>query len=190
MKNIDQTLEYYKQLASRDGGFPGALLALRAEPLVSLPTGLGLPKGYVEFIQRHHVEDVSLGALELTPLPAKNIYEALRFVNGKYKSLYVSENYVHVANYEGDLVLLAKGDDMHGDCRVYFSDISTGFCSEPICLADNFVDFIVTAANLDRSGLEGNEFLTVTCTDFVRQINPTLSETGLRCWEQIWDMYS
>jgi hypothetical protein len=110
LSNFEQTLKYYRQLARRPGGFPAVLLAPREKEIAEAPTGLGLPKTYLDFARKHIVEDVSLGALDLMPFVSGDIFEALSLANGDYRNLLIGESFVHVANYEGDLILLHAAD--------------------------------------------------------------------------------
>lgn len=190
IENLEQTLEYYSQLARRPGGFPTNLLALRDEEIVVPPIGLGLPKTYLDFVRKHRVENVSLGALELMPFPAEDIFEALVLANGGHKNPLVGDNFVHIANYEGDLVLLIKGDEEHEDSRTYYLDISSGHFHEPICLANDFEDFLVVAANLDQRVLDETVANTQTFMSIVDFVATDIGSKGRECWQQIYEMYS
>ncbi|WP_189470974.1 SMI1/KNR4 family protein [Litchfieldella qijiaojingensis] len=190
LKNIHEVLEYYRALANRPSGFPATLLESRAEPLDLQSSGLGLPESYIDFVQRYKVEEVSVGMLELMPIPSDDIIETIRQLNGDQKSPYVSEQYVHVANFEGDLVLLVKGEDYHDDGRVFFRDISSGYFREPVCLANGFEDFIVIAANLDQRSLEGLDAEAEVFTDIAKIVNPALSDDGQKCWGRICEMFT
>ena len=190
LRNIDQTLEYYRKLADCPSGYPGEILEPRLKPLASVPRGLGLPQSYIDFVQKFKVENVSVGFLELEPLPAESIFEGLRLLNGDRRSPYVDGKFVHVANYEADLVLLLKGDDFHADGRVFFRDISTGFFPEPICLANNFEDFVVAVANLHKLCLDDQVSQSEPFSKIVRIICPALPNDGLKCWNEIREMCS
>jgi hypothetical protein len=190
LSNFEQTLEYYRQLARRPGGFPAVLLAPREKEIAEAPTGLGLPKTYLDFARKHIVEDVSLGALDLMPFVGGDIFEALSLANGDYRNLLIGESFVHVANYEGDLILLIKGHEMHEDSRVYYLDISSGHLREPVCLASSFEDFLVVAANLDQRSLDEQAAGSQPFLDIVDFVAPSIGPRGRECWRQIYEMYA
>lgn len=101
-------------------GFTSTLLESRTELLDLQLSGFGLPASYLNFVQHYKIEQVSIGMLELVPPPSNSLREPIQQLNGDDKSPFVEDRFVHVSNFEGDLVLLIKGRDGHEDGRVFF----------------------------------------------------------------------
>lgn len=187
LENIDQTLNYYRNLANRVGGFPAKLLAHRIDEPPEMPPMLGLPDDYISFVEAFQVENVSLGLFDLMPFQGDEISTALELANGDIKNPLISDKFLHVASYESDFILLNKGAHRHDDSRVYFLDISRGYISNPTLIAKTFMNFILSTANLDKCMIENQDVSWESMIKIIQFFNPSLSEKAKRCWRFIFE---
>lgn len=181
-KNISDVIKFFED---RPMPFPENIHVRKCALSPRLPL-LGLPRSYIEFVERIFVENVHIGNVRLGPHTG-SLSDYLIHVNeDDIKNPCIDSDFVAVATTEGDWIVVPKGSQGHNDGRVFYVDISTGFFPGPQHIADTFESFVITTSNLYEYILHEDEWDQSQFFQIASELNPGVDASGIRCWQDLF----
>lgn len=121
--------------------------------------GLFFPEDYLVLLERVQVLGVSIGQLNLWPVPygRQELLSALMDANSNPKNpwleFYKDNEIVEVARWEANIICVGRKDS-NGEGKVYLLDISSGPKLSLRSLADSFEQMMVVAGNLHEISMD------------------------------------
>ena len=174
---MEEVISFYQDIKTELGGSSSCVLEPRVGGITNsekLPD-FGLSADYLDFIENYNTERVAIGFLSLDPLNTGDIVQSIYELNGENKNPCIDDQFIHIASFEADPMLIRKAEHMHGNSAIYFQDISTGFFPSPLKIAENFVQFIICMANLDFLGTKNCDDITSSFRVILDEMTPPIS---------------
>ncbi len=191
MKTINEVASYSKASWNLPIGQPDRPLEPRIEPAdwsdVIVRT-LGLPKEYVTFCKKYRVENAVIGSLVMSPHCTGSLVETL--VNEqKYNSGQVyPPDFVWVASYDADFLLVKAGAHLHGASTIYILDAVSGIELKVKELAPNFQAVAIMCGNIGRLISEGNNLSADEIVENLTTLELSLTDEMLGEWKKLVEM--
>lgn len=117
------------------------------------------PCDYLALLERVQVLGVSIGQLNLWPVPygrrelRSSLIEANSSPENPWLEFYVDNNIVEVARWEANIICLGRKNTVN-EGKVYFLDISSGPQLTLRPMADSFEQLMVVAGNLHEVSMD------------------------------------
>ncbi|WP_339453360.1 SMI1/KNR4 family protein [Pseudomonas sp. JAI120] len=124
--------------------------------------GQHFPDDYLVLLERVQVLGVSIGQLNLWPVPygrrelSSVLIEANRSPENPWLTFYNDNEIVEVARWEANIICLGRKDSSNNG-KVYFLDISSGHKLSLRPMADSFEQLIIVASNLHEVSIDYEE---------------------------------
>lgn len=121
--------------------------------------GQHLPRDYLTLLERVQVLGVSIGQLNLWPVPygrrelRSSLIEANSSPENPWLEFYVDNNVVEVARWEANIICLGRKNSVD-ESKVYFLDISSGLQLTLRPMADSFEQLMIVAGNLHEVSMD------------------------------------
>lgn len=185
LRNMSDVIQFYQKMESKWSDYSVPVIKRRNYEYNFFVEGMQFPISYVDFVNHFEIEGVFIGALVLTPYPDINLAENLRKLNSVEENPLVPCDMFHIADFEGDLILMGAMENSQYANGVYYKDISTGNFSIPEKIGDNFEEFIVLASNVHCINIEGSENNKGAISDIIRENFHNLSDRQIKVWEKM-----
>ena len=144
----------------------------------------GLPRGYIDFINKYHVEGVYLGYFYFTDEDA-DVCRFLHSWNGHNKMPVVPDDMLNVANFEADPILVNKGAHGHPDNTVYFIWHDEDPNTRPWKIADDIEQVVLIMANVHKLSIEDDGRFGGRVEAFIADHLPGFDADMIRRWREI-----
>ncbi|WP_421710307.1 hypothetical protein [Algihabitans sp.] len=185
LRDMSDVVQFYHEMKSKWGDYNVPIIMERSYEYKFFIEGMNFPKSYSDFVERFEVEGVFIGALVLTPYPNMDLAENLIKLNSIEKNPLIPHDMFHIADFEGDLILMGAMGNSHYADGVYYIDISTGNFSIPEKIVDNFEDFIILASNIHSINIEGSDDNAKEISDVITENFHKLSDSEIKIWEKM-----
>ena len=159
LRSMDEVISYYEELTNRPEGFSGPILKLRKEKksLSNDLSDFGLPRDYLDFIDKYEVKGVDIGYFWFTSGKDEDVHTYLSENNGENKNPIAPDDMIDVASNEADIMLVKKGRHNHSDSSVYCLDHIDGYSAVPVKISHNIEQLVLIMSNFDKLFLENSE---------------------------------
>ena len=144
----------------------------------------GLPRGYIDFVNRYHVEGVEFGYFTFSGLDG-DIYRFLYTHNLEYETPAVPDNMLEVASLEADPILVNKGAHGHPDNTVYFVWHDEDPNTRPWKIADDIEQVVLIMANVHKLSIEDDGRFGGRVEAFIADHLPGFDADMIRRWREI-----
>ena len=104
--NMPDVIHFYQKMQSKCGGYNIPVIKRRNYEYNFFVEGMEFPRSYANFVNAFEIEGVFIGALALTPYPDMTLAENLRKLNSVEENPLVPCDMFHIADFEGDLILM------------------------------------------------------------------------------------
>ena len=192
LKSMDDVLSFFEGFEEGPEEFPFTELKSRTARL-SLSddlTAYGLPRDYLNFVEKYEVEGAEVGNFHFTSNKWENVQTYLFKNNGANRNPLVPDDMIDVGSHEADIVLVKKGRHNHSDSSSYCLNHAHGYSAAPEKIAHNFEQFVLIMSNFYKLLLENSEdgdFIDYDAartmfTELLQSMEPRIDDQMIDAW--------